>query len=94
MKKIVIVGSGVNGLVAANYLVKAGYDVTIIEKKEFNSEDENYLIRVFFETSPLILRGIEVVINDDILNFSIYNHIFNEEYEKDFFKLINPKFFN
>ena len=35
MKKIVIVGSGVNGLVAANYLVKAGYDVTIIEKKEF-----------------------------------------------------------
>ena len=35
MKKIVIVGSGVNGLVAANYLVKAGYGVTIIEKKEF-----------------------------------------------------------
>ena len=35
MKKIIIVGSGVNGLVAANYLVKAGYGVTIIEKKEF-----------------------------------------------------------
>ena len=34
MKKIIIVGSGVNGLVAANYLVKAGYDVTIIEKKQ------------------------------------------------------------
>ena len=34
MKKIIIVGSGINGLVAANYLVKAGYDVTIIEKKQ------------------------------------------------------------
>ena len=26
MKKIVIVGGGINGLVAANYLVKEGYD--------------------------------------------------------------------
>ena len=34
MKKIVIVGSGINGLVAANYLVKEGYDVSIIEKKD------------------------------------------------------------
>ena len=33
MKKIVVVGSGINGLVAANYLVKEGYDITIIEKK-------------------------------------------------------------
>ena len=33
MKKIIIVGSGINGLVAANYLVKEGYDVNIIEKK-------------------------------------------------------------
>ena len=33
MKKIVIVGSGINGLVAANYLIKEGYDVNIIEKK-------------------------------------------------------------
>ena len=35
MKKIVIVGSGINGLVTANYLVKAGYSVSIIEKKDF-----------------------------------------------------------
>lgn len=33
MKKIIIIGSGINGLVAANYLVKEGYEVTIIEKK-------------------------------------------------------------
>ena len=35
MKKVVIVGGGINGLVSANYLIKGGYDVTIIEKKEF-----------------------------------------------------------
>lgn len=33
MKKVIIIGSGVNGLVAANYLIKSGFDVTIIEKK-------------------------------------------------------------
>ena len=36
MKKIVIVGSGINGLVAANYLVKEGYDVSVIEKNDFS----------------------------------------------------------
>ncbi len=35
MKRVIVVGSGINGLVTANYLVKAGYSVTIIEKKEF-----------------------------------------------------------
>ena len=35
MKKVVIVGGGINGLVSANYLIKNGYEVTIIEKKGF-----------------------------------------------------------
>ena len=33
MNKIIIIGGGINGLVAANYLIKNGYDVSIIEKK-------------------------------------------------------------
>jgi len=33
MNKVIIVGAGINGLVAANYLVKSGFDVSIIEKK-------------------------------------------------------------
>ena len=36
MKKILIVGSGINGLVAANYLVKNGFEVSIIEKKSYS----------------------------------------------------------
>jgi phytoene dehydrogenase-like protein len=34
MQKIVIVGAGINGLVAANYLARAGFDVTILERKD------------------------------------------------------------
>ena len=33
MNKIIIIGGGINGLVAANYLIKNGFDVSIIEKK-------------------------------------------------------------
>ena len=32
-KSIVIIGAGINGLVAANYLKRCGHEVTLIEKK-------------------------------------------------------------
>ena len=32
-KKIVIIGAGINGLVAANYLQRNGFQVTLIERK-------------------------------------------------------------
>ena len=35
MNKVIIVGAGINGLVAANYLVKNGFDVSVIEKKPY-----------------------------------------------------------
>ena len=34
MKKVVVIGAGINGLVAANYLKKENYDVTLLEFKE------------------------------------------------------------
>ena len=33
-KKTVVIGAGINGLVASNYLIRNGHDVTLIEKKE------------------------------------------------------------
>ncbi len=66
----------------------------VIEKKGLDVEKNSYLIRVFFEKNPMVLRAIEVMINDDFLKLSIYNHSYNEIYEGDFFKLINPKFLN
>ena len=66
----------------------------LLEKKGIDNEEKNFVIRVLFEKNPLILRGIEVVINNDILKLSIYNHNYNEVFDKKFFKLINPKLLN
>jgi len=66
----------------------------ILKKSGFDSEDTKYLINVYFENSPVILRKIEVFINDEILQISIFNHNYNEDFDESFFKLINPKLLN
>ena len=66
----------------------------IMEKRGVENEDVNFLIRVYFEKNPLVLRSIEVIINNERLKLSIYNHNYYEEFDKDFFKLINPKLLN
>ncbi len=70
------------------------YNEIILEKKGVGHEEENFLIRVYFEKKPLVLRGIEVVIDENSLKLSIYNHNYNQVFNKDYFKLINPDFFN
>ncbi len=66
----------------------------LLEKKGIDNEEKSFVIKVLFEKKPLALRGIEVTINDAVLKLSIYNHSYNEVFDKDFFKLINPKFLN
>ena len=63
----------------------------ILEKSGFDDEEKKYLINVYFENNPIVLRKIEVFINDEFLQISIFNHSYNEDFDKDFFKLINPK---
>ena len=74
--------------------IKLKNNEIILEKSGFNNEQSKYLINVFFENNPLILRKIEVYVNDELLQISIFNHTYNEDFDKDFFKLINPKFLN
>ena len=66
----------------------------ILEKKGVDNEKNDFVIKVKFEKKPLVLRSLEVLIADNFLKLSIYNHSYNEEFSKDFFKLINPKFLN
>ena len=68
-------------------------ELTIVKRGVYNKE-QSYVIKLYFENDPLVLRNIEVVVNDDKLKLSIFNHSYNEEYDKDFFKLINPKLLN
>ncbi len=66
----------------------------ILEKNASDLDDKKYFIRVYFENSPLVLRKIEVLINNELLTLSIYNHDYNEQFNKDLFKLINPNLLN
>ncbi len=66
----------------------------ILKKSGISNEKEKYSIKVYFEDKPLILRKIEVVINDTFLQISIFNHSYNENFEESFFKLISPKLLN
>ena len=66
----------------------------MLKKSGYDSEETNYLINVYFENSPLILRKIEAYINGEFLQISIYDHNYNESFDESFFKLINPKLLN
>ena len=66
----------------------------ILKKKGIDLEEREFQIKVYFEKSPLVLRAVELKINNEVLKLSIYNHNYNEEFDKNLFKLINPKFFN
>ncbi len=83
-----------NPLFFEDSLLKLNNNELILEKKGFDSEDKVFLIRVYFENNPLILRSVEVLIDEENIKLSLYNHNYNEDFEESFFKLINPKFFN
>ena len=66
----------------------------IIEKIGVDIDEKKFVIKVYFEKNPLVLRAVEVLFDNEFLKLSIYNHTYDEEFDKNFFKLINPKFLN
>ncbi len=66
----------------------------ILQKSGVDDEEIKYSINVYFENNPVILRKIEVFINDEFFQMSIFNHNYNMDFDKNFFKLINPKLLN
>ena len=66
----------------------------IVEKRGFDKKEIKYLIKAYFENNPMILRKIDVIIDNDQLQISIFDHNHNEYFDKNFFKLINPKLLN
>ena len=83
-----------NPLFFEDSLIQLENNELILEKTGADDEENSFLIRVYFEKNPLILRGLEVIIGNEILKLSIYNHNYFEEFDKNFFKLINPKLLN
>ncbi len=66
----------------------------VLEKNGYDKEEREYFIRIYFEYNPIVLRKVEVWVNQELLTISIYNHDYNEQFNKNMFKLINPKFLN
>tara|TARA_B100000989_G_scaffold212814_1_gene161700 strand:+ start:913 stop:1509 length:597 start_codon:yes stop_codon:yes gene_type:complete len=75
-------------------LVKLKNNELIIEKIGVDNDEKNFVIKVYFEKNPLVLRAVEVLVDNEFLKLSIYNHTYDEDFDKNFFKLINPKFLN
>ncbi len=69
-------------------------DNYIILEKEHFDDNNYYLLKVHFENNPLLIRKIQLFYEDSELLLSIFDHKYNEDYDKKFFKLINPNFFN
>ena len=74
--------------------IEINYNQLTLEKNGIDIEDKKYSIKVYFENNPLVLRKVDVSINNELLTLSIYNHNYNEQFNKNLFKLINPKLLN
>ena len=62
-------------------------------RKGFNN-GESYEIKIIFENNPFVIRKIILNQKDASLKLSFFDHRYNNSYDKDFFKLINPTFFD
>ena len=69
-------------------------DNNIALKKYGKNEFGKYEINILFENNPLIIRKIELVLEDSFLILSIFNHRSDRVFDKNFFKLISPSFFD
>ena len=69
-------------------------DNYLILQKRGISENGKFEIDIFFENNPMIIRKVNMFIDENYLSLSIYNHNYNEEFNKNIFKLINPSFFD
>ena len=66
----------------------------ILKKMGVDNEGKNFTLRVLFEKSPLVLRAVEIIIEDSFLRLSIYNHSYDQDFDSGLFKLISPKLLN
>ena len=66
----------------------------VVLEKVGNSELGGFKIEVFFEYKPLVLRMVKLTLDNEYLELSFFNHSYNETFNKRFFKLINPSFFD
>ncbi len=65
----------------------------VLEKKGLTN-NEDYNLKIYMENKPVLLRKIELILPNDEISLSFFDHNYNEEFPKKYFKLISPSFFN
>ena len=69
------------------------FDNNIVIEKNGEGEN-NYNLKVFFENKPLVIRKIELNIDEQSLTLTLFEHKYNNKFKEKYFKLIAPSFFN
>ena len=67
---------------------------SVVLRKSGTYEIGQYKIELHFENKPIILRKVNLVLDDSNMMLSIFDHTYEENYDKNYFKLINPTFFD
>ena len=66
----------------------------LILTKNGVNDDQRYTLKIYFENNPLVLRRVDLDLDEIFLSLSFFNHDYNAKFDKNAFKLINPSFFN
>ena len=66
----------------------------LILTKNGVNDDQRYTLKIYFENNPLVLRRVDLELDEIFLSLSFFNHDYNAKFDKNAFKLINPSFFN
>lgn len=64
---------------------------SIIAEKNIRMDEEDIILKIYFEQNPLILRKIEVKKNNENIIFSILNINHNPVFDKKFFSMADPR---
>ena len=64
---------------------------TLVIEKKVKIKEDSRILNIFFETSPLTLRRMQIKNSDESLVLSISNINYNSSFEKNFFSMVNPK---
>ena len=68
-------------------------NIILLEKKGF-TETEKYNLKIYFEDNPLIIRRLELKTNENYISLSFFGHTHDKIFDKKYFKLISPSFFD
>ncbi len=80
-----------------NFFLNSNYsekDNNIIIEKIGVVDEQKYNLKLFFEKNPIILRKIRLNLDQQIITLSVFGHNYNEKFDDNYFKLINPSFYD